>query len=136
MASPRARPNISVGRPPAPAPSASKTASPPNTQQKAEPPKKKEPEEPKVPARPPSPAPAEPSSKFVAQTRLVALRTQMEFRHAALLKLNRELEIIRAKRAIVEKLPVGIDAIREEYDRLYGKPDEGAAEGAAAEAGQ
>ena len=56
----------------------------------------------------------------------------MEFRHAALLKLNRELEIIRAKRAIVEKLPVGIDAIREEYDRLYGKPDEGAA----AEAGQ
>lgn len=110
--------------------------SPPKTQPIAEPPKKKEPEEPKVPSRPPSPAPAEPSSKFVAQTRLVTLRTQMEFRHAALLKLNRQLEVIRAKRAVLEKLPVGMDAIREEYDRLYGKTDEAAAESATAEAGQ
>lgn len=128
MASPRARPKEAVTKP---APSASKAASPPKSQHKAEPPKKKEPEEPKVPSRPPSPAPAEPSSKLVAQTRLVALRTQMEFRHAALLKLNRELEVIRAKRAVLEKLPVGMDAFREEYDRLYGKADE-AAEGAVA----
>ena len=105
------------------------------SQQKAEPPKKKEPEEPKVPSRPPSPAPAEPSPKLLAETRLVALRTQMEFRHAALLKLNRELEVIRAKRAVLQKLPVGMDAFREDYDRLYGNTSE-AAEGAAAEAGQ
>ena len=49
----------------------------------------------------------------------------MEFRHAVLLKLNRELEIVRAKRAVLEKLPVGMDAFREDYERLYGKPEEG-----------
>ena len=42
-----------------------------------------------------------------------------------LLKLNRELEIVRAKRAVLEKLPVGMDAFREDYERLYGKPKEG-----------
>lgn len=49
----------------------------------------------------------------------------MEFRHAVLLKLDKELDIIRAKRAILEKLPVGMDAFREDYDRLYGKAKEG-----------
>jgi len=49
----------------------------------------------------------------------------MEFRHAVLLKLNRELEVVRAKRAVLEKLPVGMDSFREDYERLYGKPKEG-----------
>ena len=135
MASPRARPKDTVKKAPVPAPSASKTASLQKSKQKAVPPKKKEPEKPKLPSRPPSPAPAEPSSKLVAQVRLIDLRTQMEFRHAALLKLNRELEVIRAKRATLGKLHVGMDAFREEYDRLYGKTNE-AAEGDTAEAEQ
>lgn len=135
MASPRSRPKDTVSKAPTPASSASKKSSPQKPEQKAEPPKKKEPKKSKVPSRPPSPAPAKPSSKLVAQVRLLDLRTQMEFRHAALLKLNRELEAIRAKRAVLEKLPVGMDAFREEYDRLYGENND-AAEGDAAEADQ
>ena len=56
----------------------------------------------------------------------------MEFRHAVLLKLDRELEILRAKRGVLEKLPVGFDAFRADYDRLYGK---GAAPGSGSEDG-
>ena len=42
----------------------------------------------------------------------------MEFRHAVLLRLDRELDIVRAKTAVLEDLPVGINAIREDLDRL------------------
>lgn len=70
------------------------------------------------PEEDPGPPPSDPSPLLQAQLRLAALREQMEFRHAVLLRLDRELDIVRAKTAVLEDLPVGINAIREDLDRL------------------
>ena len=70
------------------------------------------------PEEDPGPPPSDPSHLLQAQLRLAALREQMEFRHAVLLRLDRELDIVRAKTAVLEDLPVGINAIREDLDRL------------------
>ena len=51
-------------------------------------------------------------------SRLSDLTAQMEFQYAKHLQLSKEHEIIKAKISVLEKLPVGMDAFRDDLDRL------------------
>ena len=67
---------------------------------------------------PPSPPPAPPSGLAVALTRLSDLTSQIEFQYAKYLQMTKEHHIIKAKIETLKDLPVGIDAIREDLDKL------------------
>ena len=67
---------------------------------------------------PPSPPPAPPSGLAVALTRLSDLTSQIEFQYAKYLQMTKKHYIIKAKIETLKDLPVGIDAIREDLDKL------------------
>mmetsp|Transcript_3151 Transcript_3151/g.4429 ORF Transcript_3151/g.4429 Transcript_3151/m.4429 type:complete len:940 (-) Transcript_3151:1126-3945(-) len=67
---------------------------------------------------PPSPPPAEPSGLALAIARLSDLSAQMEFQYAKHLLLSNEHEIIKAKISVLKDLPVGMDALRDDLDRM------------------
>lgn len=79
---------------------------------------KKDPPKPAGPTRVPSPPPGPPSGLAEAMARLADATAQMEFAYAKQLKLRREQEVVRAKIEVLEKLPVGADAYREDLERL------------------
>lgn len=79
---------------------------------------RKEPAKSDKPLRAPSPPPGPPSGLAEAMSRLTDLTAQMEFAYAKQLKLQREQEVVRAKIELLEKLPVGSDAYREDLERL------------------
>jgi hypothetical protein len=67
---------------------------------------------------PPSPPPAPPSNLAVEIARLTDLTAQMEFQYAKHLQCSIDHEIIKTKIATLKELPIGIDAFREDLDRL------------------
>jgi hypothetical protein len=67
---------------------------------------------------PPSPPAAPPSNLAVEIARLTDLTAQMEFQYAKHLQCSIEHEIIKSKIATLKELPIGIDAFREDLDRL------------------
>lgn len=73
------------------------------------------------PSPPPSPSP--PSGVFVATTRLVELQSQMEFSYAKYLKLLLEHEQLKAQYQVLETLPVGLDAIKDELEHAAVKAE-------------
>eukprot|EP01083_Nonionella_stella_P038474 104691_1 len=78
------------------------------------------PQEEEVNVIPPSPPAAPPSGLAVALARLSDLTAQIEFQYAKHLQMQKEHEIIRAKIETLEKLPVGIDAVREDLEKADG----------------
>ena len=67
---------------------------------------------------PPSPPAAPPSGLALAQARLSHLTAQMEFQYAKHLQLSTEHDIIKAKISTLKDLPVGMDAFREDLEKL------------------
>lgn len=67
---------------------------------------------------PPSPPAAPPSNLAAEIARLTDLTAQMEFQYAKHLQCSIDHEIIKTKIATLKELPVGIDAFREDLDRL------------------
>jgi len=82
------------------------------------PPRAVEPEEPPEPARSPPPEPLEPSGRVLALTRLMDLEAQMEYAFAKHMQLVAGQKLFRAQYEVLEKAPVGIDAIQEDLDKL------------------
>jgi len=68
-----------------------------------------------VPLSPPA---APPSALALAMARLTDLAAQMEFQHAKYLQLSRDHESMKAKLSVLQDLPVGTDAFREDLERL------------------
>ncbi len=75
-------------------------------------------EEEEIDVIPPSPPPAPPSGLTVALARLSDLTSQIEFQYAKYVQMTKEHHIIKAKIEMLKELPVGIDAIREDLDKL------------------
>jgi hypothetical protein len=72
---------------------------------------------------PPSPPAAAPSGLAVALARLSDLTAQMEFQYAKHLQLTRDHEIVKTKISTLKELPVGMDAFKDDLDKLM-KGDE------------
>jgi len=75
-------------------------------------------EVPVVDVVPLSPPAAPPSALALAMARLTDLTAQMEFQYAKHLQLSREHEIVKTKLTVLQGLPVGIDAFREDLQKL------------------
>jgi len=75
-------------------------------------------EEPKEPVEKPiaPPPKVEPSGLIMALSRLAELEEQLEYAFAKHVQLTKTQEKLRAQTKVLKKLPVGIDAIREELD--------------------
>jgi hypothetical protein len=76
--------------------------------------------------RPPTPPPdpAEPSGSVMALTRLLDLETQMEFAYAKHMFLVQQQKLLRQQYQVLENLPVGIDAIKDEVAQFKEKHEE------------
>lgn len=94
----------------------SKVATDPRALPRAETPPPQE--VPVVDVVPLSPPAAPPSALALAMARLTDLTAQMEFQYAKHLQLSREHEIVKTKLTVLQGLPVGIDAFREDLQKL------------------
>lgn len=74
-----------------------------------------------VPLSPPT---APPSALALAMARLTDLTAQMEFQYAKHLQLSREHEIIKIKLSVLQGLPVGTDAFRDDLQKLTAEKEE------------
>jgi hypothetical protein len=72
----------------------------------------------------PPPEPLKPSGYIVALTRLADMEAQMEYAFAKHLHLSIEQKKLRAQYGILEGLPVGIDAVKEDLDNLHDGNDQ------------
>jgi hypothetical protein len=72
----------------------------------------------------PPPEPSKPSGYIVALTRLADMEAQMEYAFAKHLHLSIEQKKLRAQYGILEGLPVGIDAVKEDLDNLHDGNDQ------------
>ena len=73
---------------------------------------------------PPSPPPAPPSGLAVAMARLTDLNCQIEYQYAKHLQLTEEHELAKAKYELLKKLPIGVEALREDINAMNGKDEE------------
>jgi len=106
----------------------------PNQNVKFAPTKVKE-EPKKVVEKPITPPPkVQPSGLILALSRLAELEEQLEYAFAKHVQLTRTQEILRIQTKVLEKLPVGIDAIREELDAAEAEAQAKAEEGAVSKA--
>lgn len=67
---------------------------------------------------PPSPPPGKPSGLSVAMARLSDLTAQMEYQYAKHIQLTREHEMIKAQISLLQELPQGFDAFKEDLEKL------------------
>merc|ERR1712238_608342 len=67
---------------------------------------------------PPSPPPGPPSALTVAMTRLSDLTAQMEYQYTKHLQLTKKHKLIQAKISLLKRLPIGLDAIRDDLEKL------------------
>jgi hypothetical protein len=75
--------------------------------------------EPPLPVPPsPPPEPSEPSGYVVALTRLFDLEAQMEFAFAKHMQLMAKQKKLRAQTEVLQNLPVGIEALTDELEKL------------------
>jgi hypothetical protein len=84
---------------------------------KSPPPSQQEPALP-VHVVPPSPPPGKPSGLAMARARLADLTAQMEFQYAKHIQISKEHDIVKAKLSVLRTLPVGMDAVKEDLDKL------------------
>jgi len=108
--------------------STQKAAESPPTETKTSPPpastvKESKPAEPPKRAPSPSPPAGPPSGLTVALTRLADLESQMEFEYAKHTQLLRQHDIIRAQIEVLETLPVGMEAFKEDLGLLIADSD-------------
>ena len=72
---------------------------------------------------PPSPPPGKPSALALARARLEDLTAQMEFQYAKHVQISKEHDIVKAKLTVLKTLPVGIDALKEDLEKLVGETE-------------
>jgi hypothetical protein len=66
----------------------------------------------------PPPEASEPSALVLALTRLADLEAQMEYEFTKYTQLVQRHKRIRAEFEVLEKLPVGMEAFQEDFDKL------------------
>lgn len=76
---------------------------------------------PPEPSQPEAPEPAEPSGYVTALIRLADLEAQMEYEFAKHMQLLTTHQELKAQYQVLENLPVGLDAIKEDLARLENK---------------
>jgi hypothetical protein len=91
-------------------PTAADVPPPPRPQQPQAPP-------PPPPASPP-PEPSEPSGLVLALTRLSQMEAEMDYAYAKHMQLMAKQRLLRVQYETLENLPVGIEALQDELDRL------------------
>lgn len=77
---------------------------------------KEEPKEPPAPSALSPPPKVKPSGLILALSRLAELEEQLAYAYAKHVQLIKTQERLKLQTKVLEKLPVGIDAIREELD--------------------
>ena len=76
---------------------------------------------PAEPTEPQAPEPAEPSGYVTALIRLADLEAQMEYEFAKHMQLLNRHKELKAQYKILENLPVGLDAIKDDLAKLENK---------------